>query len=134
MASTHTESAIALGDFVESLNGKSVQISQAISWRPGTGFEHHSTVHSRFIFQVELTLWSMSGGHYMLFGAHEISYGIGTNKLFSVQISPDEAIVIERYGDEAERRSSIKVVAAEKPNISSSSDAQSAPVNPSRLG
>lgn len=123
MASAQAKNAIALGEFVESLKGKTVQISQAISWRPGTDFERHSTVCSQFSFQVETTLWSMSGGHYVLFGAHEISYGIGTSKLLSVQIFPEEAIAIERYGDEAERRSSVKVLAAKTPNSSFNTDA-----------
>jgi hypothetical protein len=117
MPSIQAENAIALGEFIESLKGKTVQVSQAISWRPGTDFERHSTVWSQLTIQVEKTLWAMSGGHYMLFGTHKMSYGIGTSKLFCVQISADEAVVVERYGDEAERRSSIKVVAETPSNV-----------------
>lgn len=52
----------------------------------------------------------MSGGHFMLFGQNETSYGIGTSKLFSVEISAGGAVIVERYGDEAERQSTLRVV------------------------
>lgn len=113
MSLIQTKNAIALGEFIESLNGKTVQISQAISWRPGTDFERHSSVHVRFSFRVEKSMWTMSGGHYILFGESDISYGIGTSKLFGVEISANDAVVIERYGDEAERQSTIKVLAVD---------------------
>lgn len=109
--SNQVKNAIALGEFIESLVGKTVQISQAISWRPGTNFERHSTVRTRFSFQVERIMWAMSGGHYMLFGVNDISYGIGTSKLFSVEISANEAVILERYGDQAERQSSVRIIA-----------------------
>lgn len=113
MTSAQAKNAILLGEFIESLNGKFVQISQAISWRPGTDFERHSTVHVRFSFRVEKTMWAMSGGHYTLFGDNDITYGIGTSKLRSVCFSANEAIVIEQYGNEAERRSTILVLAVD---------------------
>jgi predicted heme/steroid binding protein len=113
MSSNQTKNAIALGEFIELLTGKIVQISQAISWRPGTDFERHSSVHARFSFRVKKSMWAMSGGHYTLFGGNDISYGIGTSKLFSVEISADEAVVVERYGDEAERQSAIKILAVD---------------------
>lgn len=110
--SNQVKNAIALGEFVESLEGETVKVSEVISWRPGTDFERHSSVHTQFSFQVERTMWAMSGGHYMLFGGNDTSYGIGTSKLFSVEISADEAVIIERYGDQAERQSSVRIVAA----------------------
>ncbi len=56
-------------------------------------------------------MWAMSGGHYTLFGEDDTSYAIGTSKLFSLEISANGAVVIERYGDEAERQSTIRVLA-----------------------
>jgi hypothetical protein len=113
MSSNQVENAIALGEFIESLNGKTIQISQAISWRPGTGFKRHSSVHAEFSFRVEKSMWTLSGGHYMLFGGNDVSYGIGTSKLFSIELSANEAVIIERYGDEAERQSRIHVLAVD---------------------
>lgn len=55
-------------------------------------------------------MWAMSGGHYTLFGGNNISYGIGTAKLFSVEVFANQAIVVERYCDEAERQSTIQVL------------------------
>lgn len=104
--------AIAIGEFVESLAGKMVRIAEAISWRPGTDFERHSTVHNQFSFSVDNTMWTMSGGHFVLMGGSDTSYSIGTRKLFSVDISAGEAVIIERYGEQAERRSHIRILAS----------------------
>lgn len=102
--------AIALGEFIATLEGKHVKVSQAISWRPGTDFERHSTVHMQFVTLVERTSWAMSGGHFMLYGKDGSSYAVGTTKLEKVQITGGRARILELYGNEAERLSTLEVI------------------------
>jgi len=102
--------AIALGEFIATLKGKPVRVSQAISWRSGTDFERHSTVHARFVMLVARTSWAMSGGHYMLYGKDGSFYAVGTTKLKEVQITDGRARILELYGNEAERLSTVEVI------------------------
>ncbi len=107
---TRQKDTIALGEFIETLNGKLVRVSQAISWRPGTDFERHSTVHVRFSFRVKSTTWAMSGGHFMLYGEDDSLYSVGTTKLQHLELTDSRATITELYDSGAERQSIIEVV------------------------
>ncbi|WP_282273219.1 hypothetical protein [Stenotrophomonas sp. PS02298] len=110
--SNRVKQAIGLGEFLESLEGKTVQVSQLLSWRPGSDFERHSTVHIRLSFRVKSVTWAMSGGHFTLWADDDItSYGIGTTMLEEFTLTGDTAAVTELYGTGAERRSVIEVAA-----------------------
>lgn len=107
---TAAKRAIALGEFIETLKGKRVRVIQLISWRPGSGFERHSTVRSDLSFLVTDTMWVMSGGHYVLYGEKEFQYSIGTTMLRGLQVVGNKVEATEIYGDGAERRSTVEVV------------------------
>lgn len=109
---TRQKDAIALGEFIETLNGKLLRVSQAISWRPGSDFERHSTVHARFSFRVKSTTWAMSGGHYMLYGEDDSLYSVGTTNLQHLELTENRATITELYDGGAERRSILEVIEA----------------------
>jgi hypothetical protein len=105
--------AIALGEFLESLEGRTVRISQLLSWRPGSDFERHSAVHVHLSFRVEKVTWAMSGGHFSLWADDgDTSYGIGTKMLRDFVRSEDTATITELYGTGAERRTVIRLAVA----------------------
>ena len=105
------EKAMALGEFVESLEGKVVRISQLISWRPGSDFERHSSILVRLSFRVEKASWAISGGHFTLRDDGDTVYSFGTTMLQDFEINGDTATITELYGTGAERRSIVQVVA-----------------------
>jgi hypothetical protein len=94
------------------LRGKHVHVTQLLSWRPGTGFERHSTVRSEFSLYVAQTMWQMSGGHYVIYGQREFQYSIGTSKLHTIEIETNQLIATELFGTEAERRSTVTILPA----------------------
>jgi len=104
--------AIALGEWVERLQGNLVRVTEAISWRPGTDFERHSSALVSFDFVVSKTMWQMSGGHYVLYGPNETCFMIGTTKLVEADLTPQKASIIERFGNDAERRSVVQILSS----------------------
>lgn len=102
--------SIALGEALERFAGKIVVISEEISCRVGTGFERHSTTRSALSFEVRRVGWLMSGGHFVINGADGVSeYQIGTKCLIDVLVADNRVSCVERYGEEAERRSTLSL-------------------------
>lgn len=100
--------AIALGEFVQSLDGSHIQVVESISWRLGAGFERHSTIQNRFEFVVQSTMWTMSGGHYVLYGPGDTMLMLGTTKLAEFTVEDGVGTALEIFGSEAERMTVIR--------------------------
>lgn len=100
-----------LGSRLEALRGKKLNIVELVSWRPGSGFERHSTVKVEFSFMVEDVAWQMSGGHFTLRGRHEECFMVGTTCMSFCSFEAASIVVEERYGDGAERRCTINSAA-----------------------
>lgn len=103
--------AIELGEELEKLQGRRVEISEMLTWSPHLGFDRHHTTTSRVCFDVSLVRWQMSGGHFTLDGDDETFVQIGTTKLTEVESVPEGLRITERFGTEAVRRWDIRVLA-----------------------
>lgn len=103
------EALSKLGAHLENLKGMKLEVVELLSWRPGAGYERHSTVRVEFSFTVKNVMWQMSGGHFALYGAEGECFMLGTAYLASCQYEARSIIVEEHYGDCAERKSIIAI-------------------------
>lgn len=103
--------AVELGEELEKLQGRRVEISEMLTWSPHLGFDRHHTTTSQVCFGVSLVRWQMSGGHFTLDGDDKTFVQIGTARLTEVEVTPEGLSITERFGADAVRRWNIRVLA-----------------------
>ena len=98
-----------LGQFLESLEGKLIRVTESISIDKQRGFDRHTTTVSYFEFKVLHSGWQMSGGHLHVYG-DSAKYAIFSNALESVKVIEGGVTVIEMLAQNALRKTEFTVL------------------------
>jgi hypothetical protein len=104
-----SELAIQLGELLEPLEGKTIEIEEWLTRDRDRGYDRHFSIFNKFKFTVEKTMWQMSGGNYYLYGKEPIQYGFFTGELSSVTVEKKELVIIEQYEEKTERKTVLKI-------------------------
>ena len=96
-----------LANFLQTIEGCEVDVAESITSDLSRGHDRHCATFSSFRFSVERVGWNVSGGALRISGTKDTQYCISSSALWQVEISHGKAIVAERHGDCAERRSTI---------------------------
>ncbi|WNH49198.1 hypothetical protein PDM28_02375 [Stenotrophomonas aracearum] len=103
---------IALGEFLASLEGKLVRVTQTLSSRSGADVAKRSATQVRFRFRVKTSFLAMTGGrHFTLYGDDgDTAYAFNPAFLSDFAHSGDGATITESYGSDAERGTTLEVL------------------------
>ena len=109
--------ALAALEHLEGWRGRVVTVSENISRAVIRGqftYDRHFCTHSHVVFTLGTVGWGMSGSTLMLDGRRDAApvwYQLTTDRLAAVE-RPDDATVVfvERFGAEAERRTTVRLV------------------------
>lgn len=101
-----------LSNHLQSLEGQYIEVSESITYDLQRGHDRHCTTRSGSKFLVERVLWTMSGGIFMIYGAHPFQYSISSGQLHSVELTQDGIVVRERFETKTERLSVLKAISS----------------------
>src|ERR1700761_8428719 len=88
--------------------GSQLLISEAITRRPGN-YDRHFTTSSVMFLRLQQVGVAFSGGALGLLGESPLQYEITIDLLESLAVGSREIILVERFGELAERRSAIQL-------------------------
>jgi len=100
---TRIEAVLA---YFNSLENRSIQISEQLCFDPQRAWDRHCTLVNRLSFEVQRVGWQMSGGHLYLWGA-EMQYGFFSGHLVAFEQQENGAEIIEHLSETLWRKTRI---------------------------
>ncbi len=100
--------ALSILEMADDLRGHMIEIDQSISRDRARGHDPHCSTSIRLRFVVTSTNATFNGAQLLLNGK-DMWCGFSLGSIVDVDFGPP-LLIVERYGDSAERRSTIKIV------------------------